>query len=220
LLKYFLNTVKGVPANLLKKTDFFLYLSENVVKYKTVPLNNFGARNPRAVPRMRVCSSGKTKDPMIEMNTPTKSSFGYQLLLDLYGCKPGVCDDLELNYRFLDEIVNDLGMAKQSPPYIFRSPAEQYPDKAGLSGWAPLIESSVVIHTLTVTNFISIDIYCCRFFDTEMAKKVCQRFFGPKKIDEQFIERGLDYYKCDTNYHTVTVDKREVGEEQVTIHKK
>ena len=31
--------------------------------------------------------------------------FGYQLLLDLYGCKEGTCDDLSLCYQFLDDIV-------------------------------------------------------------------------------------------------------------------
>jgi S-adenosylmethionine decarboxylase len=148
------------------------------------------------------------------------NAFGYQLLLDLYGCKPGVCDDLELCYRFLDEIVSDLGMAKQSPPSIFRSPAEQFPDKAGLSGWAPLIESSVVIHTLSLTNFISIDIYCCKCFDIELAKSVCRRFFEPQRMDEQFIERGHDYYKTDTNYHTLTVEKNAAGTAHVTLHKK
>ena len=47
--------------------------------------------------------------------------FGYELLLDLYDCKPGVCDDLTLCYNFLDEIVGFLGMEKQAPPAIFRS---------------------------------------------------------------------------------------------------
>lgn len=157
---------------------------------------------------------------MNSTKSQSKNAFGYQLLLDLYNCRPGACDDLELNYRFLDEIVNDLGMEKQSPPYIFRSPAERFPDKAGLSGWAPLIESSIVIHTLTVTNFISIDVYCCRFFDCERAKEVCRRFFSPKRMDEQFIERGQDYYKTNTNYHTLTVEKSACGSDQVTLQKK
>ena len=39
-------------------------------------------------------------------------------------------------------------MEKQAPPSIFRSDATRFPDKAGLSGWVPLIESSIVIHTL------------------------------------------------------------------------
>ena len=146
--------------------------------------------------------------------------FGYQLLLDLYDCKPGVCDDLNLCYQFLDEIVSDLGMEKQSPPSIFRSDGVRFPDKAGLSGWAPLIESSVVIHTLSPKNYISIDVYCCKCFSLERAKNVCRKFFAPKKIDEQYIERGLDYYKTDTNYHTLTVKKGSAKTPEVTISKK
>lgn len=138
---------------------------------------------------------------------PNSQAFGYQLLLDLYGCKPGVCDDLTLCYQFLDEIVGYLGMEKQAPPNIFRSDEVRFPDKAGLSGWVPLIESSVVIHTLTPKDFISIDIYCCRSFSIEKAKAFCRKFFEPKRMDEQYLERGLDYYKTDSNYHSLMVKK-------------
>ncbi|MCR4337101.1 MAG: S-adenosylmethionine decarboxylase [Candidatus Omnitrophica bacterium] len=121
-------------------------------------------------------------------------AFGYQLLLDLYECRPGVCDDLTLCYQFLDETVEALGMEKQSPPSIFRSDEKRFPDKAGLSGWVPLIESSIVIHTLSVKDFISIDIYCCRCFDVDMAREMCRRFFAPKMIEDQSIERGKSYF--------------------------
>jgi S-adenosylmethionine/arginine decarboxylase-like enzyme len=121
--------------------------------------------------------------------------FGYELLLDLYECKPGACDDLTLCYNFLDEIVGFLGMEKQAPPSIFRSDATRFPDKAGLSGWVPLIESSIVIHTLTPKDFITVDIYCCRTFDRKKAEEFCRRFFGPKKVQAQFVERGLSYYQ-------------------------
>lgn len=136
--------------------------------------------------------------------------FGFQLLLDLYDCKDYVCDDLDLCYKFLDEIVDDLKMKKQSPPSIFRSDADLYPEKAGLSGWVPLIESSVVIHTLSKKNFITIDIYTCAYFDTKQARKFCLQYFSPKKIDSHFIERGKDYYRTDTNYHTMEVRKGKI----------
>ena len=123
-----------------------------------------------------------------------KLPFGYELLLDLYDCKIGVCDDVALCYQYLDEIVGYLGMEKQSPPYIFRSDGLKFPDKAGLSGWAPLIESSIVIHTLTPKNFISIDVYCCKEFDKTKAKNFTKKFFEPKRMDEFYVERGLDYY--------------------------
>lgn len=145
--------------------------------------------------------------------------FGHQLLLDLYGCKEGVCDDLTLNYQFLDEIVGALGMEKQAPPNIFRSDEVRFPDKAGLSGWVPLIESSIVIHTLTPKNFISIDVYCCRWFDTNKAKAFCKKFFHPQRIDEQYIERGMDYYKAESNYATLTV-KNPAHEPRILVTKK
>jgi S-adenosylmethionine/arginine decarboxylase-like enzyme len=124
-----------------------------------------------------------------------QKAFGYELLLDLYDCRPGVCDDLALCYKFLDEIVGFLGMEKQAPPNIFFTDAKRFPDKAGLSGWAPLVESSIVIHTLSVKNFISIDIYCCNEFDNDRAKSFVRKFFSPGRLETQFILRGADYYK-------------------------
>ena len=144
---------------------------------------------------------------MAKTKTEANQVFGYQLLLDLYGCKPGACDDLTLCYDFLDKIVAELGMEKQAPPNIFRSDEVRFPDKAGLSGCAPLIESSIVIHTLTPKNYISVDVYCCKCFDPKKAKAICDKYFSPKRIDEQFIERGMDYYKSDSTYHTVTIKK-------------
>lgn len=122
-------------------------------------------------------------------------AFGFQLLLDLYNCRAGVCDDLTLCYQFLDEIVDYLGMEKQAPPNIFRTDALRFPDKAGLSGWAPLVESSIVIHTLTPKDYISIDIYCCKQFDVNKAKLFVRKFFSPKRMDERYLLRGIDYHK-------------------------
>ena len=119
--------------------------------------------------------------------------FGYQLLLDLYDCKPGACDDLTLCYEFLEEIVRVLKVEPQSPPFIFRTDGKRFPDKAGLSGWIPLVESGIQLHTLTPKDFISIDVYSCRAFDLGAIKAFVRRVFSPKRIDEQFLERGLDY---------------------------
>jgi S-adenosylmethionine/arginine decarboxylase-like enzyme len=120
-------------------------------------------------------------------------AFGYELLLDLYDCKPGVCDDLELCYKFLDEIVDHLNMKKQAPPDIFFSDETKYPFKKGLTGWVPLIESSIVIHTLSPKNFITIDIYCCHEFNAEKAKDFVHSFFYPEFVEANLIKRGNHY---------------------------
>ncbi|HPN56338.1 MAG TPA: S-adenosylmethionine decarboxylase [Candidatus Omnitrophota bacterium] len=123
-----------------------------------------------------------------------EKAFGYELLLDFYDCKQGVCDDLDLCYRFLDTIVGELGMEKQAPPSIFRSDAKRFPEKAGLSGWVPLIESSVVIHTLSPKKFLTIDVYSCKDFDEDKALEACKKYFLPGRVEAQFLHRGRTYY--------------------------
>lgn len=119
--------------------------------------------------------------------------FGYLMTVDLYGCKHGVCDDLDLCYRFLEDIVIKLKMTKQSPPFLFRSDGHKYPEKAGLSGWVPLIESGVQLHTLSPKNFISLDIYSCGKFSTENIKEFCRDYFSAKEVEMHFVERGIKY---------------------------
>lgn len=118
--------------------------------------------------------------------------FGYLLTLDLYGCIKGATDDLTLCYDFLEALVGGLKMTMQAPPFIFRSPL-QYPDKAGLSGWVPLIESGIQIHTLTPKNFVSIDIYCCHHFDSAGITELAKRFFAPREVEMNEIVRGMKY---------------------------
>ncbi|MEK7471043.1 MAG: S-adenosylmethionine decarboxylase [Patescibacteria group bacterium] len=127
------------------------------------------------------------------MNELKKEPFGFLMTLDLYGCKEGVCDDLNLCFNFLEDLVVKLKMKKQSPPYIFRSDAALYPDKAGLSGWVPLIESGIQIHTLVPKNFISIDVYSCKNFTAENIEKYVQDYFECKEVEMNYIERGVKY---------------------------
>jgi S-adenosylmethionine decarboxylase len=119
--------------------------------------------------------------------------FGHLVTLDLYGCKDGVCDDLSLCYKFLEDLVEKLKMQKQSPPFIFKSDENKYPDKAGLSGWVPLIESGIQIHTLTPKNFISVDIYSCREFSTLNISDFVKKYFDSTEIEVNYIKRGVKY---------------------------
>jgi S-adenosylmethionine decarboxylase len=131
--------------------------------------------------------------------------FGYQLLLDFYNCKKGVCDDMELCYDFLDKVVEHIGMNRMAPPQILRGDAKKYPEKGpGLSGWIPLIESSAVIHTLSKKDFISIDVYSCKYFEVQKTLDFARQYFKPKVIEYQTIERGIDYYRVHTKHHSMT----------------
>ena len=105
------------------------------------------------------------------------------MLLDLYDCKPGACDDLGLCYNFLEEIVGVLKVAPQSPPFIFRTDGKRYPHEAALRGWMPLGEGGIMPRSHAAAR---------RSFPV---KAFVKSFFAPKHMDEQFVERGLDYNK-------------------------
>lgn len=123
--------------------------------------------------------------------------FGRSYLLDMYRCRPGAADDLELNYRFLERLVDLIGMTKQSNPLIFHGPTkngvELFPEKAGISAWIPLIESGIQIHTIAPKNFVSLDIYTCGEIDTEATLCFARETFGFQQYEERFLERGLKY---------------------------
>lgn len=129
----------------------------------------------------------------------SKIIYGCHLTMDLYGCKPEIVGDLKSSYSYLDELPELLKAKKLSPPFVVYTDEKKYPDKAGLSGWVPItdyknkIYSGISIHTLTPTNFISIDVYAPQEFDFRKIKKFTSETFRPKKIEEQYFIRGDNF---------------------------
>ena len=125
--------------------------------------------------------------------------FGYSYFLDMYGCRKGAADDLELCYRFLEKVVDKIGMTRMSQPVVIHGPTnngvEIYPDKAGVSGWVPLIDSGIQIHTLEPSQFITLDLYSCNRFDKKIVFDFAQECFGFRDFEEHFFARGLKFGK-------------------------
>jgi S-adenosylmethionine decarboxylase len=118
-----------------------------------------------------------------------RRAFGFHLMLDCYNCSPDKLDDIDACYNFLDRLVAEIGAEKQTQPYVFRTP-DHFPGREGLSGWVPIVESGISIHTLTGTRFISLDVYSCREFDNEKIIAFTDDFFRPSDIDAVFVLRG------------------------------
>lgn len=123
--------------------------------------------------------------------------FGYSYFLDMYGCKDGVADDMELTYRFLERLVDRIGMTRMSQPVVIHGPTdhgrELYPEKAGVSGWVPLIESGIQIHSIEPTHFITLDVYSCKEFDPKVILEYAKECFGFTEHEEHFFVRGKVY---------------------------
>lgn len=137
-----------------------------------------------------------------EKSKRQKNYFSEHLILDLYDCLSNTVGDLQKCYLFLDDLATMLKAEKLSPPFIVFTDEKKYPDKAGLSGWIPLFDPETnryfgsSIHTLTPTNFISIDIYCCPKNSSSYkttVKKFVLNTFKPKRVEEKHFLRGENY---------------------------
>jgi S-adenosylmethionine/arginine decarboxylase-like enzyme len=135
--------------------------------------------------------------PMIVLEPETVLTippFGQSLHIDLYGVSKDICDDLSFCYQLLDDLTDFLGMHKQSPPFIFRSPDQEFPEKAGLSGWVPLIESGISIHTLIIKEFVSLDVYTCGSIDIQKTIKWLCELLKTQSYEHHHLVRGVNYH--------------------------
>lgn len=123
--------------------------------------------------------------------------FGYSYYLDMYNCRIGAADDLELHYRFLERVVDRIGMTRMSQPIVIHGPTqngkELYPDKLGVSGWVPLIESGIQIHSIEPKRFITLDVYSCNKFEPSVIREYAWECFGFGGVEEHFFVRGKGY---------------------------
>ncbi len=119
--------------------------------------------------------------------------WGYQLIIDCFGCTEDQASDLRDGYEFLDQICDFLHMTKQTQPYIFKTCEKAFPGKPGYSGWVPIIESGIQVHTSAKNHFVSIDVYSCKLYDNDKVVEFVKKWFNPEIVDVQFVYRGRDF---------------------------
>ena len=120
--------------------------------------------------------------------------FGHQLLIDCYHCEGKALENIDACHALLLDVVDVLGVHMQSPPFVFRTDGVQFPDKAGLSGWVPLVESGIQIHTLIPQRFVSLDVYSCHAIDETAVLARVKHWLDYIDVDSQVILRGTKYH--------------------------
>src|SRR3989344_3263678 len=98
-------------------------------------------------------------------------------MMDAYDCDKKVLDDANLLYKLLDELPTKLGMRKMIKPYIVSTEGNNAKDPGGWSGFVLIEESHISFHTFVKRGFVTIDIYSCKQFDTEIAVEYLKKFF-------------------------------------------
>jgi S-adenosylmethionine decarboxylase len=110
-------------------------------------------------------------------------------MMDCYGCNPAKLDDLNVVFRFLNELPDKMGMHKITAPYAFHYDNPETGD-AGITGVVIIAESHISIHTFPKKGYMTMDAYSCKDFDPKIAIGFVRELFSPTHIQKRFLYRG------------------------------
>jgi len=119
-------------------------------------------------------------------------SFGPHLTLDLSKCNKDRLSDYNFVFKLLNELPEIIGMTKIIQPYVFPYNG-LVPEDKGITGIVIIAESHISIHTFEEKDYVFIDVFSCKGFDVEIAKKYFVEAFEAKEATINVVERGLDF---------------------------
>ena len=122
-------------------------------------------------------------------------TFGKHLTLDAYGCDCQALDNMEMIYKFLDELPGKIAMRPITPPFVIRFAGNDKKDPGGISAFIMIAESHISIHTFPAKKYLTMDLYSCNMFDHNKVIKIVKDVFGYQKLEKHIIKRGLRFPK-------------------------
>jgi S-adenosylmethionine decarboxylase len=104
------------------------------------------------------------------VKTEAIGSFGSHLMFDCYGCSKEKLSDPDFIFSFLDTFPAKIGLTKVMPPNVFKYPGKTT-EEWGISGAVLIAESHISIHTFPDKEHAFIDIFSCKEFDADRARR-------------------------------------------------
>ena len=111
------------------------------------------------------------------------------LIIDGYSSNQKILRDEDFLRKWLQNYPARIGMTRISQPHVIRYIRPVLEDW-GISGFVFIAESHIGIHTFVEQNYINIDIFSCKDFDTEKAIKDFQEGFQLIKLRNCLIDRA------------------------------
>jgi len=110
------------------------------------------------------------------------------LIIDGYSGDQKILRDEDFLRKWLETYPARIGMTRISPPYVLRYVGPVLEDW-GISGFVFLAESHIAIHTFVEQNYVNIDVFSCKDFDTEKAIEDFRDGFRLVKLRTCLIDR-------------------------------
>ena len=121
------------------------------------------------------------------------SEFGLHATIDASDCDKRKLASYSLVYDILNHLPGKIGMTKMTLPYVCKWMDKFSDGTEGISGVVMIAESHISIHTFPDQDYVFMDIFSCRNFDTEKAIKYLVGAFGAKKFKTNILKRGTDF---------------------------
>ncbi len=115
-------------------------------------------------------------------------TYGYELIINLYDCDQKIISSKSKLKEYIDELCKLIKMEKYGKTIIAYF-GEKKPHTKGYSLVQLIETSSIVGHFSDLWKSAYINIFSCKKFDPQVAKKFTKEFFKAQKIKTRFILR-------------------------------
>ena len=119
------------------------------------------------------------------------------LIIDGYSSNQTILRDEDFLRKWLESYPTRIGMTRISPPYVIKYIGPVLEDW-GISGFVFIAESHIGIHTFVERNYINVDIFSCKDFNTEKAIEDFRDGFQLVKLRTCLIDRDWPAAKPST----------------------
>jgi S-adenosylmethionine decarboxylase len=140
-------------------------------------------------------SASVTLLPASECSTPSSQpmqGFGPHLMLDCRGCNLEKIGDVAYVFDVLNTLPEKIGMTKITQPYVFPY-SGLVPEDKGVTGVVIIAESHLSFHSFTEKDYFFFDLFSCKPFEVEAAKRFILEAFDVQHVETHYVERGLDF---------------------------
>lgn len=110
------------------------------------------------------------------------------LIIDGYSGNQEILRDEAFLRKWLEDYPARIGMTRISPPYVIRYAGPVLQDW-GISGLVFIAESHIGIHTFVEQNYVNIDVFSCKDFDTDGAIQDFREGFRLTRLRTCLIDR-------------------------------
>ena len=121
------------------------------------------------------------------------SEFGLHVTIDASGCDKRKLASQSLVYDILNRLPGKIGMSKMTLPYVCKWMDKFSDGTEGISGIVMIAESHISIHTFPDQDYVFMDVFSCRNFETDKAINYLISAFGAKKFKTNVFKRGVDF---------------------------